>query len=43
MLNRALRAEERSSLKPWFSYLKLFDTAPEQIAQFEESALARCA
>jgi len=27
VLNRALRSEDRSSLKPWFHFLKLFDTA----------------
>lgn len=27
VLNRALRSEDRSSLKPWFAFLKLFDTA----------------
>jgi hypothetical protein len=26
VLNRALRSEDRSSLKPWFPFLKLFDT-----------------
>src|ERR1700722_17056089 len=27
VLNRALRSEDRPALKPWFAYLKLFDTA----------------
>jgi hypothetical protein len=27
VLNRALRSEDRPALKPWFPYLKLFDTA----------------
>ena len=27
VLNRALRSEDRSSLKPWFVFLKLFATA----------------
>ena len=27
VINRALRAEDRSKVKPWFAYLKLFDTA----------------
>jgi hypothetical protein len=31
VLNRALRAEDRSSLKPWFSYLKLFDTTAHKL------------
>jgi hypothetical protein len=31
VLNRALRAEDRSALKPWFAYLKLFDTALEKL------------
>jgi hypothetical protein len=26
VLNRALRSEDRTSLKPWFAFLKLFDT-----------------
>ncbi|CAF3783817.1 unnamed protein product [Adineta steineri] len=31
VLNRALRDEERKKLAPWFSYLKLFDTALEKL------------
>ncbi|CAF1119443.1 unnamed protein product [Rotaria sordida] len=31
VMNRALRAEDRSSLKPWFGYLKLFDTAVQKL------------
>jgi hypothetical protein len=31
VLNRALRAEDRSSLKPWFANLKLFDTAAHKL------------
>ncbi|CAF3008529.1 unnamed protein product [Rotaria sp. Silwood2] len=31
VINRALRAEDRSSLKPWFGYLKLFDTAVHKL------------
>ncbi|CAF0787677.1 unnamed protein product [Adineta steineri] len=31
ILNRALRDEERRKLTPWFSYLKLFDTALEKL------------
>jgi hypothetical protein len=31
VLNRALRAEDRSSLKPWFAYLKLFDTVAHKL------------
>ncbi|CAF3415917.1 unnamed protein product [Rotaria sp. Silwood1] len=31
VVNRALRAEDRSSLKPWFAYLKLFDTAVQKL------------
>jgi hypothetical protein len=31
VINRALRAEDRSSLKPWFAYLKLFDTAAQKL------------
>ncbi|CAF3627266.1 unnamed protein product [Adineta steineri] len=30
-LNRALRDEERKKITPWFSYLKLFDTALEKL------------
>ncbi|CAF0740297.1 unnamed protein product [Adineta steineri] len=31
VINRALRAEDRVSLMPWFAYLKLFDTAVEKL------------
>ena len=31
VLNRTLRAENRSSLKPWFAFLKLFDTALQKL------------
>jgi len=31
VINRALRAEDRSTLKPWFPYLKLFDTAVQKL------------
>ncbi|CAF1211454.1 unnamed protein product [Adineta steineri] len=31
MINRALLAEDRSSLKPWFAYLKLFDAAVQKL------------
>jgi hypothetical protein len=31
VINRALRAEDRSTLKPWFAYLKLFDTAIQKL------------
>ncbi|CAF1258364.1 unnamed protein product [Adineta steineri] len=31
ILNRALRDDERRKLTPWFSYLKLFDTALEKL------------
>ena len=31
VINRALRAEDRLSLKPWFAYLKLFDTAVQKL------------
>jgi hypothetical protein len=31
MINRALRSENRPSLKPWFAYLKLFDTAVQKL------------
>ncbi|CAF1476097.1 unnamed protein product [Adineta steineri] len=31
VLNRALRAEDRSALKPWFAYLKLFDVAVQKL------------
>lgn len=30
-LNKALRAEERHALKPWFAFLKLFVTALEKL------------
>ncbi|CAF1281800.1 unnamed protein product [Adineta steineri] len=31
VINRALRAEDRSALKPWFAYLKLFDVAVHKL------------
>ncbi|CAF1178284.1 unnamed protein product [Adineta steineri] len=31
VINRALLAEDRSSLKPWFAYLKLFDAAVQKL------------
>ncbi|CAF1451282.1 unnamed protein product [Adineta steineri] len=31
IINRALRAEDRSTLKPWFAYLKLFDVAVQKL------------
>ncbi|CAF0744039.1 unnamed protein product [Adineta steineri] len=31
VINRALRAEDRSSLEPWFAYLKLFDSAVQKL------------
>ncbi|CAF0733536.1 unnamed protein product [Rotaria sordida] len=31
VINSALRAEDRSSLKPWFGYLKLFGTAVQKL------------
>ena len=31
VINRALRAEDRWTLKPWFAYLKLFDTGIQKL------------
>ncbi|CAF2065347.1 unnamed protein product [Rotaria magnacalcarata] len=31
VINRYLRAEDRSTLQPWFGYLKLFDTAVQKL------------
>ena len=31
VINHALRAEDRSTLIPWFAYLKLFDTAVQKL------------
>lgn len=36
-INRALRAEDRSTLKPWFSYLRLFDTAVQKLPNVRKS------
>lgn len=36
VLNRALRNEDRSSLKPWFSFLKLFNTALEKLPSVQK-------
>ncbi|CAF1232127.1 unnamed protein product [Adineta steineri] len=35
VLNRALRAEDRSSLQPWFAYLKLFYVAVQKLPTIE--------
>jgi hypothetical protein len=37
LLNAALRIEDRSVLKPWFGYLKLFDTALQKLPDHRES------
>ena len=34
ILNHALRSEDRPALKPWFPYLKLFDTAISKLPTF---------
>ena len=31
VINRALRAEDRLSIEPWFAYLKLFDTGVQKL------------
>ncbi|CAF1516802.1 unnamed protein product [Adineta steineri] len=36
-INRALRAEDRSSLKPWFAYLKLFDVALQKLPSAQKN------
>jgi hypothetical protein len=36
VLNKALRSENRQSLKIWFSYLKLFDTALNKLPTIKE-------
>ncbi|CAF4042965.1 unnamed protein product [Adineta steineri] len=41
VINRALRAEDRSSLKPWFAYLKLFNVAIQKLPTVEKN-LWRC-
>ncbi|CAF4150246.1 unnamed protein product [Adineta steineri] len=37
VINRALRAEDRSSLKPWFAYLKLFDVAIQKLPNAQKN------
>ena len=37
ILNHALRSEDRSSLKPWFGYLKLFDTAIQKLPTVQKN------
>ncbi|CAF1281789.1 unnamed protein product [Adineta steineri] len=37
VINRALRAEDRSSLQPWFAYLKLFDVAVQKLPTIEKN------
>ncbi|CAF3341423.1 unnamed protein product [Rotaria sp. Silwood2] len=35
LLNQTLRAEDRSTLRPWFSYLKLLDSAAARLPKFK--------
>ncbi|CAF4030698.1 unnamed protein product [Adineta steineri] len=37
VINRALRAEDRSSIKPWFAYLKLFDVALQKLPTVQKN------
>jgi hypothetical protein len=37
VLNEALRSENRPALKPWFSFLKLFDVALKKLPTVEEN------
>jgi hypothetical protein len=37
MLNRALRSENRSDLRPWFGYLKLFQTAIDKLPSIKQN------
>jgi hypothetical protein len=37
VLNAALRTEDRSTLKPWFAFLKLFDTALKKLPLRKEN------
>ena len=37
VLNEALRKEDRSSVKPWFGYLKLFDTALKKLPSVQKN------
>ena len=37
VINRALRAEDRSSIQPWFAYLKLFDTAIQKLPTVQKN------
>ena len=37
IINQALRAEDRTTLKPWFGYLKLFDTALQKLPTVRNS------
>ncbi|CAF3385253.1 unnamed protein product [Rotaria socialis] len=35
LLNRALRADNRADVRPWFAYLKLFDSATSKLPNFK--------
>ncbi|CAF1257581.1 unnamed protein product [Rotaria sordida] len=35
LLNQALRIEDRSTVRPWFSYLKLLDSAAAKLPKFK--------
>ncbi|CAF1425090.1 unnamed protein product [Rotaria sordida] len=35
LLNQTLRAEDRSTVRPWFSYLKLLDSAAAKLPKFK--------
>ncbi|CAF4903340.1 unnamed protein product [Rotaria sp. Silwood1] len=37
VINRTLRAEDRSTLKPWFGYLKLFDAAVQKLPTVQKN------
>jgi hypothetical protein len=37
ILNKILREEDRSKVKPWFAYLKLFDTALNKLPTLKEN------
>ncbi|CAF1517013.1 unnamed protein product, partial [Adineta steineri] len=35
ILNKTLRAEDRSKLRPWFGYLKILDSATSKLPNFK--------
>ncbi|CAF3725903.1 unnamed protein product [Rotaria socialis] len=42
VLNRALRSDDRDAVKPWFPFLRLFESALEKLPSVKKRRMARC-